>query len=131
MTNNPGNELIDGFFIGAFVVGFIWMCASIANKAEGYEYFYEGFNYTTKKAIRMAGKDGERISKDGQWVKSITSIWRTDFDNKLQKRRYFVLQLDELRPAKIFPVSENSAKEWIKENIDDEEYAHKLIRDFM
>jgi hypothetical protein len=132
LANNPGNELVAGLFLGVFIIGFIWLCCAFAkHNAEGvHEHYHDGFNHTTKKAIRLAGVDGERISADGQWVKKIKSIWRTDYDKFSRKRRYFVLHLDELKPAKIYPVTEDKAKEWIEKNIEDEDYARKLIRDF-
>lgn len=130
-TSGLNGELFAGFVVGIFFLGFIWLVVAAArtNKENFHEYYYNGILYTTRRSHRLLGENGERVTTDGQWVQWVKSLWRTYYDRWTKKHYFFLLIVDELNPARVIPVSEDKAKQWISEHAD-AEHAQKLIREW-
>lgn len=123
--------LLVGAVMGAFVMGLIWLVVACSSyNIDGkHEKFSNGIKYTTKQAHRIMGVNGERVTKDGQWIHWINSLWRTWPDRYSGKVYYFFLVIDELNACQISPCSEEVAKEWICKNVN-EDFARRLIHDW-
>jgi hypothetical protein len=123
--------VIGAFLLGAFAIGFLWLLVALSrmNHDNVHSLWSDGVTYSTKRANRIFGYNGERITNNGQWIQWVRSLWRTHYDNFYKKHYFFILSIDELDPVKITPVTKEKAEEWLMRNVDNN-YARLLIRDW-
>lgn len=130
----PGvsGEMVAAFFLGAFALGFIWMCVAVvaAGIEPKHEKFLNGVWYDTRRANRIFGVQGERVTTDGQWIGWMQSLWRTHSTHFNCRQYCFVIKIDDLRAAKIVPVTDEKARAWLRDHAD-HALAEQLIRDWL
>ena len=121
------SQIIALLWTVAILVGIILIMTYFLCRENFPKVIIAGIWYDTSKATRIAGIDEERVN-NGQWIKQITSLWRTYENTNTSQCYYFLLKIDELKPAKIVPVTPEFAKSWLRRNLPDS--ADKLINDW-
>lgn len=131
-SGSDASQLVLGLCLGAFCMGFLWLICYGAsqNWDSKHETFSAGVTYNTRKAHRIMGVMGERVTTDGQWIGWAKSLWRTYPHWQDKKQHFFLLHIDELNPAKLKPVTPEVARKFIQLH-SDPELAEKLIRDWI
>lgn len=108
------------FIFGAAIVGFIWLISWLNAKDYTYDTWSNGVYYSTKKASRVCGRFGNRVSDaEGiHWHLWIESLWwvhqKKTYSYYQNQKPFFILTIDELRKPIIVPVTIEEAKTFIR-----------------